>query len=169
MTTISFDKDEYTPSEVAIITYTGVPHRTSLTIWDPDSYTACRILVGGDGTLTYKIPSVAKLGKWIVNLRDISKTRLAYDTMYVGGKIIPATIEVEPGMYDGRVLIETSPIGAKVYLNEVYYGRTPLDLRLPVGSYTAKLERAGYKTIILPIKVHTDFPPPEYWEILEKD
>ena len=167
MTTISFDKDEYIRGEVAIITYIDVPHRTSLTIWDPDSYTVCRILVGGEGTLTYKIPSVAKPGKWIVNLRGVSKTRLAYDTMYVG--VIPATIEVEPSTYDGRVLIETSPVGAKVYLNEVYYGLTPLDLHLPVGSYTAKLERAGYKTIILPIKVHTDFPPPEYWEILEKD
>ena len=167
MTTISFDKDEYTPSEVAIITYTGVPHRTSLTIWDPDSYTVCRILVGGDGTLTYKIPLVAKPGKWIVNLRDASKTRLAYDAMKVGGEAPRLITEAEPGMYDGRVLIESRPIGARVYINGVYIGCTPLDLQYPVGIYTAKLEIEGYKTRVLSVKAHTDFPPSEYWEVLE--
>ena len=68
----------------------------------------------------------------------------------------------------GRVIIESEPIGAKVYLNEVYYGLTPLDLRLPVGEYTSKLEKEGYKTRTLSIRAGTDFPPPEYWEILEK-
>ena len=68
----------------------------------------------------------------------------------------------------GRVIIETKPIGAKVYLNETYYGLTPLDLHLPVGVYTCKIEKVGYKTKILSVKVDVVFPPPEYWEILEK-
>ena len=167
MTAISFDKDEYTLGEVAIITYTDVPSGTTLAIWDSDSYTTCRILVRGSGTLTYKIPSVAKPGKWIVNLRDASKTRLAYDAMKVGGEAPRLITEAEPGMYDGRVLIESRPIGARVYINGVYIGCTPLDLQYSVGTYTAKLEMEGYKTRVLPIKVHTDFPPSEYWEVLE--
>jgi hypothetical protein len=68
----------------------------------------------------------------------------------------------------GRVIIESEPIGAKVYLNKVYYGCTPLDLRLPVGTYMAKLDREGYKTKVLSINVEVGFPPPEYWEVLEK-
>jgi len=68
----------------------------------------------------------------------------------------------------GRVIIESEPMGAKVYINGVYYGRTSLDLQLPVGEYTAKLEKDGYKTRTLSIRADTDFPPPEYWEVLEK-
>lgn len=68
----------------------------------------------------------------------------------------------------GRAIIESKPIDAEVYINEVYYGRTPLDLRYPVGTYTAKIELEGYKSIVIPIEVHTAFPPSEYWEILEK-
>lgn len=68
----------------------------------------------------------------------------------------------------GRVIIETYPIGAMVYLNEVYYGVTPLDLHLLVGTYTAKLELASYKTRVLSIDVEVGFPPPEYFEVLEK-
>lgn len=68
----------------------------------------------------------------------------------------------------GRVIIETEPIGAMIYLNEVYYGLTPLDLHLPVGTYTGKLELKGYKTRVIPIDVEVGFPPPEYWEVLEK-
>ena len=69
----------------------------------------------------------------------------------------------------GRVIIESEPIGAKVCLNEVYYGLTPLDLRLPVGVYTCKIDKEGYKTKFLSINVEVGFPPPNYWEILEED
>lgn len=68
----------------------------------------------------------------------------------------------------GRVIIESYPIGAKVYLNEGYYGVTPLDLHLPVGTYTGKLELEGYKPRVLPIDVEVGFPPPEYFEVLEE-
>lgn len=68
----------------------------------------------------------------------------------------------------GRVIIESRPIGAMVYINGVYKGDTPLDLHHPVGTYTAKLELNGYKTIVIHIKVHTAFPPSEYWETFEE-
>lgn len=68
----------------------------------------------------------------------------------------------------GRVIIASEPISADVYLNGIYYGVTALDLHLPVGTYTCKIEKVGYKTRVLPIDVEVGFPPPEYLVDLEE-
>lgn len=47
----------------------------------------------------------------------------------------------------GTLAIDTVPDGAEVYIGDVYYGQTPLKLRLAPGIYTVRLVEAGYQTV----------------------
>jgi hypothetical protein len=63
------------------------------------------------------------------------------------------TIEVSltsgggPFLSGGTVIVTTSPVMAEVYLDDSLRGLTPQNLIVPVGTYTVRLESAGYQTI----------------------
>lgn len=48
------------------------------------------------------------------------------------------------GSSAGRLKIETSPDGAKVFINEEYFGRTPFRTKLYPGTYDIRLEKHKY-------------------------
>jgi len=45
----------------------------------------------------------------------------------------------------GRLVIQSSPVRARVYMGDVYYGMTPLSLDLGPGVYEITLKHKGYK------------------------
>lgn len=45
----------------------------------------------------------------------------------------------------GELSIRTSPSMANVYLNESYYGRTPLTVHLPAGRYELEITKPGFE------------------------
>ncbi len=47
----------------------------------------------------------------------------------------------------GLLLVNTSPARAKVYLNEVYYGLSPLRLEIEPGVHSIDVKLEGYKTV----------------------
>jgi hypothetical protein len=57
----------------------------------------------------------------------------------------PASQAVGPGT-TGRLAIATIPARAKVYVADVYYGLSPLNLELEPGIYTINLKLDGFKT-----------------------
>lgn len=54
---------------------------------------------------------------------------------------------------NGLLLIYTLPVRAKVYLNSVYYGLSPLHLELAAGVYNVNVKLEGYKMAIEKVSV----------------
>ena len=48
----------------------------------------------------------------------------------------------------GLLLVNTSPTRAKVYLNDVYYGLSPLRLEMEPGVHTIRVSLDGYKMVV---------------------
>lgn len=61
------------------------------------------------------------------------------------GKAPPAAGSAAGGR--GVLAVATTPAAAKVYIGDVYYGTTPLKLRLAPGIYTVRLEAEGYRQV----------------------
>lgn len=59
----------------------------------------------------------------------------------------PRPPEPPPGqvVQAAEVIIRTTPSGADITINDVFYGRSPLELRLPPGVYDIVAERRGYE------------------------
>ena len=58
--------------------------------------------------------------------------------------IDPLVINVDLKKLDGSYKIESSPLGAEVFINGEYKGHTPLQGVLPVGSYQVELKMEEY-------------------------
>ena len=71
-------------------------------------------------------------------------------------KPLPTDVLEQPG---GMLSIESEPIGANVLINGAKLGLTPLDiLELELGSYTVRLEKAGYESEELSAELNSDNP-----------
>ena len=62
----------------------------------------------------------------------------------------PAAMPVED---TGTLSIETMPVGVQIYVGDVYYGQSPLSLKLAPGVYSVRLAANGYKDITQKISV----------------
>lgn len=69
----------------------------------------------------------------------------------------------------GNLSILSDPGGVKVFINEVPYGKTPLNLSLPAGTYNLRLEKAGYVTIKEEVKVKEGEDTALDFELEEKE
>ena len=59
----------------------------------------------------------------------------------------------------GILTIESEPVGASVLINGAKLGLTPLELsELEMGSYTVRLEKAGYESEELMAELNTESP-----------
>lgn len=58
-----------------------------------------------------------------------------------------------PGATTGLLLVNTSPSRAKVYLDGVYYGLSPLRLEIEPGIYATSVKLEGYKMVTEKISV----------------
>ena len=58
------------------------------------------------------------------------------------------TLEVYAELISENATLEiiSSPSDAKVYINDRYYGKTPLTVELPAGTYTISVKKEGYET-----------------------
>ena len=56
-----------------------------------------------------------------------------------------------------NVTINSEPSGAEVYLDDIFYGVTPLQIYLTPSYYTINLKKYGYKDIQLPITVSEEY------------
>jgi len=69
-------------------------------------------------------------------------------TAWTSSNLLSYTVRpiTPPPTYYGRIIVTSQPQGAKVYLDNVYKGLTPLNLdRVTAGQHHIKLERAGYQ------------------------
>lgn len=57
----------------------------------------------------------------------------------------PPAAKAAPAVGMGRVLVNTEPNRSKVYINDVYYGLTPLTLDIEPGIYELKIKQKGFK------------------------
>lgn len=71
----------------------------------------------------------------------VANTRAAY----VPEKLQEAQYEKSAPQGTGRVVISTEPSRAKVYIKDVYYGMTPLNLDIEPGVYEIVVKSKGYK------------------------
>jgi len=51
----------------------------------------------------------------------------------------------QPIISNGKLILNSNPSGAKVYINDEYKGDTPLELELQPKTYSLKLKKEGYK------------------------
>ena len=59
-------------------------------------------------------------------------------------EVEPSKQPISPG--DGRLLVTSSPSGAKVFVDQVFYGTTPLFLDLPPGIHFLKVRKHGFES-----------------------
>lgn len=64
-----------------------------------------------------------------------------------------AASEEEAVALEGVAIVESSPRGARVFIDGREWGRTPARVTLPVGQYQARLQRDGYAPAIATVQV----------------
>lgn len=52
-----------------------------------------------------------------------------------------------PVLTNALLIVRTEPVHAKIYLDGVYYGVSPLHVRVPAGIYTVEARRKGYRAV----------------------
>lgn len=57
----------------------------------------------------------------------------------------PAVAATPLAAADGKLLLRSVPERVKVYVDDVYYGLTPIDADMPAGIYTVRFELDGYQ------------------------
>lgn len=70
-------------------------------------------------------------------------------TVLTAPEAVPATVpqsSVAPSTTLGALQLSSMPARAKVYINEVYYGLTPMRIELPAGVHTVSVRKSAYKT-----------------------
>lgn len=81
-----------------------------------------------------------------------------------GGQSAPS-----PPPPKGNLSILSDPGGAQVFINEASYGRTPIQLSLPAGTYHLRLEKKGYVTIKEEVQVKEGEDTALDFELEEKE
>lgn len=86
----------------------------------------------------------------ITNYISLSLSRLVRKTLSEASEPIRYTRYAPPALKEaapatGKLVIKTDPQHGKVYLNEVYYGLTPLDSEVEIGIYDLTLKLDGFK------------------------
>lgn len=61
-----------------------------------------------------------------------------------------------PSAANGTLVLNSTPARAKVYVDDVYYGLTPLRIDLPPGIYPVRLELEGYRPIAEKVSVRSE-------------
>ncbi|PIU17493.1 MAG: hypothetical protein COT19_00545, partial [Gallionellales bacterium CG08_land_8_20_14_0_20_59_87] len=69
--------------------------------------------------------------------------------------VSPVTANVATAT-NGTLVLNSTPARAKVYVEDVYYGLTPLRIDLPPGIYPVRLELEGYKSVAEKVSVRSE-------------
>ena len=80
----------------------------------------------------------------------------------------PFTIEADLVRQVGRLILETTPSGAKAYIGNDLIGVTPLTQDKPVGKYVITLKKPGFRDKIIETNVAPDEPLDIYIELAEQ-
>lgn len=97
-------------------------------------------------TFTIRVPEYEEPGtKTITLLIDYGDTGAGDigEWRYTIKRYVTLTIKKPPA----TLVVETTPDGASVYINDDYKGTTPLTLTLEDGTYDLKITKDGYETI----------------------
>lgn len=92
------------------------------------------------GYLSFSVSKAIRAILAEVNPR-VANTRAAY----VPEKLQDAQYEKPAPQGTGRIVISTEPSRSKVYIKDVYYGMTPLNLDIEPGVYEIVVKSKGYK------------------------
>jgi len=69
---------------------------------------------------------------------------------------MPSPAAVANAVTQGALLLSSVPSRAKVYVDDVYYGLTPLRLDLAPGIYPVRMELEGYKSMAEKVSVRSE-------------
>ncbi|MBI3353300.1 MAG: PEGA domain-containing protein [Nitrospirae bacterium] len=69
---------------------------------------------------------------------------------------------------EGRIVLDTVPQKVQVYIDDVYYGLSPITIDLAPGTYTASFKLSGFKNVVQKIAVRKGRTT-EFSIILEKE
>lgn len=61
-----------------------------------------------------------------------------------------------PVLANSLLIVRTEPVHAKIYLDGVYYGVSPLHVRMPAGIYKVEARQKGYRTSSEKVAVRLD-------------
>ena len=68
-------------------------------------------------------------------------------------------IELKPVLRLGKIIADSIPRGAKVYVDSAYVGDTPISVNIELGLHTVMMTKEGYNDISVPIDVVLDTEP----------
>lgn len=89
--------------------------------------------------------------------------------LLLSSSALSQTSEQAPAAKKSSLSILSDPGGAQVFINGVLYGKTPLHLSLPAGTYNLRLEKTGYLTVKEEVKVKEGEDTALDFELEEKE
>jgi hypothetical protein len=79
-----------------------------------------------------------------------------------GDKTVTVTANLVPLQQTGSVSISSTPTGATVFFDGIFYGTTPVTATLSTGSHSVKVSNAGYNDYIATVSVIAGQTMPVY-------
>ncbi|ADT85100.1 PEGA domain-containing protein [Thermococcus barophilus] len=70
-------------------------------------------------------------------------------------KMKTVNVDLSPLFTPGHLRVYSNPSGASVYINNVYFGTTPLEVDLLPGEYTLELSKEGYQKLIISVTINS--------------
>lgn len=113
------------------------------------------------------IISGKEMGETPLTLKDINPGRYFVTFRLLGYEDLTKTIDVKEGLnsfnfslnqLNHALIVESIPTNAKVYLDDVYKGTTPLEIKnlTPEKKYNLRVEYEGYLPYLIDIKMPKD-------------
>lgn len=68
-----------------------------------------------------------------------------------------------------RMLVDTEPQGAEVYINGAYIGLSPVETQLPYGQYNISIKKEGYSTFDFPVNLEEGRKERQFLFTLQED
>ncbi|MBI5287317.1 MAG: PEGA domain-containing protein [Deltaproteobacteria bacterium] len=118
-----------------------------------------------EGLGRYVSLSMAKLvRKFLLDAHPIVEDRFYRESVIK--EYLPKS---EEGKKSGLVSITTEPQGAKVYIGDVYYGKSPVELELPEGVHDVSVRLKGFKEVREKVGVRGGTTTPVEFELKSEE
>ena len=104
-------------------------------------------------------PDAGSAGTGVTESADLAPAaETTPDSSLVSGVVVPAggvdvQTETREGNYYALLSASTEPEGATVLIDEVEFGKTPLEMDMPPGIYQVRLQKAGFDDIQTEVSV----------------
>ncbi|OPY37123.1 MAG: PEGA domain protein [Methanoregula sp. PtaU1.Bin051] len=176
--TVKIVKDGYQPYETSVVIHEDthihaelVPIAATGTLAVMSNPAEARVLVDGImvGLTPYSGTTIA--GEHTVKVSKINYEDYTTTVTVEGGKTTTVTATLvpsgKPATGTGSVSVISTPVGANVYIDGVYYGPAPVSADLAAASHSIKVSMPGYSDFVSTVSITAGQSLPVYVTLVQ--